>query len=547
MPTITFSLKDLVGKKLSIEEVETYAHYGKGDLESYTQETDEIKIDFGDTNLPYLWSVEGFARLVRLILGKQKGIPVLQVNKSDYTIQVDSSVLKVRPFIDAFVAKGRSVDDYMIKQIVQLQEKLCDNYGRRRQKVAIGVYQCHKINFPVHYTATSPESVKFTPLDFKKEMTQQEILEDHPKGKEFSWILEGHTKYPLLLDHEHTVLSFPPIINSEETGRVKEGDSELFIEVTGIDDGAVHLAANIMAQALFERGFSIYEVVIAYPTKEIHTPLLFNDTIKMDSNQVRSVLGLELSSAETKKLLAKAGYNLKGDTVIIPPYRKDILHFVDVIEDIAIMYDYNKIPTKPLENYTIGSTFPLIKIIDRCRELLIGLGYQEMMSPILTNVHTMNRKMIREDSKTLEILNYMSETYSAVRSWLIPLLLDTLSKNKHRDYPQKIFEQGLISLKNKGGIADQERLAVITIHETANYTEMRQLLDYIMKMLKLEYTIEELEHPSFIRGRSGKVIVKDKEVALLGEIHPQVIRNFNLELPAVACELNISELSKELI
>ena len=102
-------------------------------------------------------------------------------------------------------------------------------------------------------------------------------------------------------------------------------------------------------------------------------------------------------------------------------------------------------------------------------------------------------------------------------------------------------------MKNKGGIADQERLAVITIHETANYTEMRQLLDYIMKMLKLEYTIEELEHPSFIRGRSGKVIVKDKEVALLGEIHPQVIRNFNLELPAVACELNISELSKELI
>jgi phenylalanyl-tRNA synthetase beta chain len=229
MPTITFSLTDLqniVGKKLSVEEVGDYAHLGKGDFEGYDKETDEIKIDFGDTNLPYLWSVEGFARLIKSILGKTKGIPKIKINKSDYKIIVDNSVSKVRPFIAGFVAKGKKVDDYSIKQLIQLQEKLCENFGRRRQKVAIGVYSYKKIVFPIHYKATNPESVKFTPLDFKREMTQQEILESHPKGKEYSWILKDQKKYPILLDSKDQVLSFPPIINSAITGKVEEGEED---------------------------------------------------------------------------------------------------------------------------------------------------------------------------------------------------------------------------------------------------------------------------------------------------------------------------------
>src|SRR3989344_7225222 len=126
MPTITFSLKDLqnlVEKKLAIEEVQALAHYGKGDFEGYDEETDEVKIDFGDTNLPYLWSVEGFARLVKGVIGKQKGIPEIRVNKGDYEVIVDKSVSKLRPFIACFAAKGSKVDDYLIKQLVQLQEK----------------------------------------------------------------------------------------------------------------------------------------------------------------------------------------------------------------------------------------------------------------------------------------------------------------------------------------------------------------------------------------------------------------------------------------
>src|SRR3990167_8344536 len=223
MPTIIFSLKDLqhlVGKKMTIQEVEELAHYGKGDVESYDKETDEVKVDFGDTNLPYLWSVEGFARLVKGILGMQKGIPEIKIHKGDYQVVVDKSVVKYRPFISCFAAKGCKIDDYLIKQLVQLQEKFCEGYGRRRQKVSIGLYSYKRLAFPVHYKAVDPLSVEFVPLEFKAKMNLKQILEEHPKGKEYSWILENFEKYPVLMDDKKEIMSFVPIINSNFTGKL---------------------------------------------------------------------------------------------------------------------------------------------------------------------------------------------------------------------------------------------------------------------------------------------------------------------------------------
>jgi phenylalanyl-tRNA synthetase beta chain len=545
MPTITFSLKDLqnlVGKKLSIEEVTEFAHYGKGDFEGYDRESDEVKIDFGDTNLPYLWSVEGFARLIKLILGKQKGIPKLKIDKGSYKIIVDTSVNKVRPYIAAFVAKGHKIDDYLIKQIIQLQEKLCENYGRRRQKIAIGVYQYPKIKFPVHYKATNPESVKFTPLDFKKEMTQQEILEGHPKGRDYAWILEDCKKYPILVDNNGEVLSFPPIINSATTGKVEEGNDELFFEATGTDSNAILLAANVFAQALFDRGFKIYSVDIKYAGKKITTPMLFNETIKVDKQEIKKLIGLDLKDIELKKLLEKAGYDFNKGKAVIPHYRNDILHPVDVIEDIAIMYGYDKIKEEPLERYTVGSTSKVVELIDKVRDIIIGLGYQEIMSPILTNKQTLYNNLNVKDFGTIEIENFLSETYSVVRSWLLPLVMDVLSKNKHVEYPQKIFEQGLVSVKKGSDIIDYERLAVVSANEKADYTEIKQVLDYLLRMLNIEYTIEEVSHDSFIKGRVGRVVVDGKKVAFIGEINPKILVNLGIEVPVVGFELNLSDM-----
>ncbi|MBI2655461.1 phenylalanine--tRNA ligase subunit beta, partial [Candidatus Woesearchaeota archaeon] len=312
MPTITFSLKDLqnlVGKKLKIEEVHDFALYGKAEVEAYDGETDEIKINFEDTNLPYLWSVEGFARLLRGILGLNKGIPEIKLNKGNYQVIVDKSIMKDRPFIACFAAKGRKIDDYLLKQIIQLQEKFCEGYGRKRQKVSIGLYSYKKIKFPLHYKAVFPESVEFVPLEFKAKMNLKEILSNHPKGEEYAWILDGWEKYPILMDDKNEVLSFIPVINSDFTGKLEIGDENIFFEATGTDESAVNLAASIFSYALSDRGFHIYSVEVKYPNKKNETPHLENEKILIKNEHIKQMFGLELKENEVKSLLEKAGYN----------------------------------------------------------------------------------------------------------------------------------------------------------------------------------------------------------------------------------------------
>ena len=545
MPAITFSLKDLqhlIGKSVSVKELTELAHYGKGDVDSYDDQTDEVKIDFQDTNMPYLWSVEGFSRLVKGILEIEMGIPELKLNKGDYHVIVDKSVSKLRPYIACFAAKGRKIDDYLLKQLVQLQEKFCESYGRRRQKVSVGLYSYKRINFPVHYRAVLPESVEFAPLDFKAKMNLKGILAEHPKGKEYAWILEGLKKYPVLVDDKNEVLSFIPIINSNFTGKLEVDDENIFFEATGTDESSVNLAANIFAYALHDRGFQIYSVEVKYQNKKIETPNLECEKITIKKEHIKQLFGLELKENDVKHLLEKARYNFHSYKVEIPPYRHDILHPYDVVEDIGIMYGFSKIAEMPLKTFTAGSVLKMNDFVDKIREIVAGLGYQEIMSAVLTNRDFLYKRMNIEDFGTIEIEDYMSETYSAVRSWLLPNLMEAFSKNKHVDFPQMIFEEGVANVRKNDRIEEFERIAVAVSHEKANYTDVRQVLDCIMGLLGLHYDIEETEHGSFIEGRAGRAIVKGRKVAYLGEINPQVLENWNLEMPVAALELNLSEL-----
>lgn len=546
MPTIKFSLQDLnnlIQKNLTIDELDKLVEYGKGELKDYDKESDEVQVNFDDTNLPYLWSIEGVARLIKGILGKEKGLPELETKKSNMKIIVNNTVKPIRPYIAAITVKGHEIDDYLLKQIIQFQEKFCDSYGMKRKKVAIGVYSLEKIQFPVFYKTTDPEAIEFEPLGFKRNMTPGEILEMHPTGQKYAHLLKGFKEYPILVDNEHQVLSFPPIINSNYSGKIEIGDSNLFIEATGTDFDAVNLAINIMAQAFYERGFEIHEINIEYPDKTTKCPYKFNEKIKIKSAQIKHLLGLELKETEIKDILEKARYGYNNNTVTIPNYRQDILHWVDIVEDICITYGFNNIPTTELESNTIGETSKLIDFTNNARELMIGYGYQEILNAVLTNKEVLFTKMNIEPFSLLEIKEYMSESYSVVRNWLLPILLETLSKNRHNEYPQKIFEQGIVGLNQKDVSVDYERIAAVTAHNNADFTEIKQIFDSLMHNLGIkEYKIRDIDHDSFIKGRVARVSYKDKDIAYIGEFSPQVLSNWELITPVAGFELNLTEL-----
>ncbi len=548
MPNISFSYNDfqkLLGRKLPVDEFkELSLLYAKAEVESYDAKSGEVKVALDDTNLPCLWCVEGLARLFRGVLGIEKGIPELKVESGSYRVIVDSSVSAIRPYIAAFVAEGRKLDNYLLEQLIQLQEKFCDGYGRKRQKVSIGLYSHKRIKFPVHYRAVAPDSVSFAPLEMKEKLRLSEILEAHPKGKAYGWILKEFKKYPVLVDSNSEVLSLVPIINSNFTGKLVVGDDELMFEATGTDEESVSLAANIFAQNLFERGFRITEVSVDYGGRKVKTPCSFGEKVKLDGAMVESLTGLKLSPERIRELLEKARYGVSGDYAIVPDYRRDILHAVDMGEDVAIMYGFDKIESAPLESYTVGSSTAMNGFVDKVREVAVGLGFQEIFSPILSNRASIEGKMAVSGTGLVEIENIMSETYSAVRSWLIPVMMEVLSKNKHRDFPQKIFEQGLATSSDKGKIMDRESVAMAVSHTAADFTEIKQCADAMVKALGLSYSVEPCGMRTFIRGRGGKIKVKGKPVGFIGEVSPEVLENWQLEMPVAVLEIDLTELNR---
>lgn len=540
MPTIAFSYKDfqnLLGKKLPHGKfVEMLLLYAKAEAGKYEEATGEITVELDDTNLPYLWCPEGLARLFQGILGIRKGQAKLKLSKGNYKIIAEESVKKVRPYITAFVAKGKKIDDYALKQLVQLQEKFCDNYGRKRQKVSTGLYSFKRLTFPVHYKAVPPESVKFTPLGFEKPLTLAQILKQHPKGQQYGWILKDSANYPILLDDKGEVLSLAPIINSSFTGRLEVGDSEMLFEATGTDEESINLAANIFAQNLAERGFEIYSVAIKQSGKSFIAPIMEQTKAKITPESVEQLTGLKLSPAQIKALLEKMGYEMENGQATLPAYRADYMHPVDIIEDVAIAYGFDKIAEMPLTSYTVGKKDSKGAMLNPLRKAIVGIGFQEIFSHILTDKNSV-------DGDAVELENFMSETYSAVRNSLLPQLLDVLAKNRHSEYPQKIFEEGIVATKKSGKIREWHSLALAAAHSKADFTEMKQYLSAFFAAAAIKFELRPTENATFIKGRVGSIIAGKKGIGLIGEISPAKLEELGIDTPVVAMEIDLSFLA----
>jgi phenylalanyl-tRNA synthetase beta chain len=534
MPTITLDKKDLMnllGKKVPDEKLKDRISMLGTDLEKVTN--DEIEVEIFP-NRPDMLSAEGFARALSSFIGIKKGLKEYKVNKSTYKSKKDKKVALIRPFAVNAVVKNVVLNDAAIKSLMQVQEKLHASHGRNRKKVSIGVYDLDKIKFPLTYT-TKPKSFKFTPLESSKDMTISEILEKHPKGRDYNTLLENFKECPIWLDANNQVLALIPIINSEET-KVDEKTEDLFIDVTGTDIAACEQALNIIVTSLADRGGKIFEVKV----DNVSYPNLKPKKIKLKREYINKILGLELTEAQIKALLSKMGINYSATTASIPAYRTDILSEIDLTEDIAIAYGYeNFIPEIP-NVATIGgeNEFEIFK--NKICNILSNSGLIETNTYNLTNKLAQTKSMNLKDLKLVEISNALNEDYNVLRAWMIPSLLEVLKNNKHYDYPQRIFEAGIVF----NGEKENVRLAVLLASQKTTFTDIKQILDVIFNSLGLTYEMKDIGHDSFIPGRVGRVTCKNKEVAYIGEIHPQVLSNFTLETPVAALELNLADLFK---
>jgi phenylalanyl-tRNA synthetase beta chain len=561
MPTIDIDyaeLELLLNVKLNgdMAKLDDILAYVKAEVKAFNEKEGSVSVEMKDTARADLWSVEGLSRALHGYLNQAKGIKQYKVGKSAIEVNVNAQLYNIRPYICCSIIKGIHLTDSVIKGIMHLQDKLDQTNGRSRQKTSIGIYNLDLIKPPIEYTVVKPEDVRFIPLGFSEKMGLDEILEKHPKGIEYGHIVKKNQLYPMLFDCEGKVLSFPPIINSNNLGKITEESCNLLVEVTGTLHKTVLNTLNLVTLALIDRGGKAYSATVHYPEKSAYTegtvvtPNFDNKRFSLSVEDTNRLLGLRLNATEIGDLLLIAGLGVENIsdeamTVLVPCYRVDVMHQVDIIEDVAIAYGYNNIEPIWRDLPTTGRAKPDQRYIDIARELMVGLGYQETLNTTLTNQETLFKKMNTQPTKTVELSNPKIVTMTCLRNRLLPSLIEFLSVNQSVEFPQKIFELGKVTLLDETKEAqtrDEDWLAAVTTHVNANFSEIKSALDSFMGNFGIEWQIKETTNPSFIEGRVGRVIVGDTDVGVVGEVNPLVLEQWKLENPAAAFEINFQKI-----
>jgi len=502
----------------------------------------EVEIEI-NPNRPDLIPLEGLVRAFNTFQGKTKN-KTYSINKpeKDYKVFVDKSVKEVRPNTVCAIVKNLKLDNEKIKDLVNFQEKIHTTMGKNRKKMAIGIYPLDKIKLPLRYEAKNPLNIKFAPLGYEKEMNAQQILKRHPAGIEYSHLLKGKAKLPIFIDANGKILSLPPIINSNETGKVTENTKNLFIECSGFDKEILNKALNILVTSLIDMGGKAYSMKI-YDKKNQITPDLTREKIRVSLENVNKLLGINLKEKEMIKLLNKMGHEYKKGFAFVPAWRTDILHEVDLIEDIAISYGYDKFVPEIPKLATIGEESRENKLKSKISELLIGLNLLEISSyHLMKKAETKKLKL----KNILEVENSKTE-YKVLRQNLLSSVLRVLSKNKDKEYPQNIFEIGKVFSQDDNqetGIKEQTNLVIALT--PGNFTEIKQHLEYLTKMLDLSYKVKETTQQGFIEGRTGSIVLHGKEIGHFGEVHPNTLKTWNLKMPLAILELNLDEVIEKI-
>ncbi|MXR40297.1 phenylalanine--tRNA ligase subunit beta [Halobaculum sp. WSA2] len=600
MPVVdidTDELRGLTGEDKSDEEF-------KEDLFAlgleYEGDTDDglLQFEFGPDRLDRL-SVEGVARSLRYQYGADRGVYVPNVNDADWTIEVDPSVPEERPYVTGAIVRGVELGESGLESLIQLQEKLHATMGRGRAKGAIGVHDLTMLKGQalteesepsgtidaatadlaatektITYRGVDPEGDRFVPLDANAELTPAEVLAEHETGETYADLVEDLDRYPAIYD-ELGLFSFPPVINGKRT-EVDTDSRDLFIELTGTDQWTIDKMCVVLCYALSARGGTVEEVQIdyadgaTYPDEygpELIRPDLDTDEKSVTHDRIETMLGVELEREAVVDLFERSGldaaYSLGEEETVydveIPPYRVDVLHPLDLVDDVGRAYGFNELePTYP-DIGTIGGRHERSRLERAVRTSLIGLGFEDMLNFHMTSAGENYDRMRIDERDTgadladaplgaeprAEITSPYSEDYTQLRTWALPSLVQVLENNTHRSYPQDLAEVGFVAHRDDDvntRVAEDRRVAGVLARTDATYEDAKARLQAVCDDFDADLETPATEHPSFLDGRVADVVVDGDSVGVVGELHPEVLVDRDMEVPVAAFEFSLSAL-----
>lgn len=542
MPVVSFDLREL--RRLLGRDVPTATLVERlpligGDVQGV--EGDTIHLEWFP-NRTDLLTLEGTARAARAFLDLKPGLAQYKVEKPRTELKVDPSVASVRPYAALCFVRGVPFDDAYVKAVIDAQEKLTLSPGRKRRKIAIGIHDAQGVTGPFTYTAVGPKDKPFVPLNESSPKTPEQIMATHPKGLEYGHLLPKG-KYPVFLDSTGQVLSLPPVINAQRTA-VTAATRDVLVDVTGTDLASVKATIALLATGFAERGGAIEGVTVHDASGSWVAPDLKPFERVVHADDVARLLGRAFTGDEAAACLRRMGHDATAFDnkvqVRSPAWRFDLFHEVDVIEDVAIGFGYDRLPRDLPRAATFGGKLPLQGLEDAARAALTGHGWHEAKTLTLSDPKAQWRNWGEPDGQAVQLLNPVLEEQTVLRTRLVPSLLGVLAANRHRSLPQSLFEAGyVVQPDGKGAWPNRLHLAGVQLSAKAGLADAKGLVLALLRDLRLQAAIEPDDRAGFVKGRQGKVVAAGRTVGHFGELHPDTILAFGLGAPCIAFELDL--------
>ena len=510
-----------------------------------------------------LLSIEGLSRALRIFLGKES-VPTYLIasppSGAPHKLIIKPNTAKVRRFMVAAVLRNMKFTQESYNSFIDLQDKLHGNICRKRTLVSMGTHDLDTIVGPFYYDAQPPSDIKFVPLNQSVEMSGPELMthyESDIKLKKYLHIIRDSPLYPVVHDSNNVVMSLPPIINSNHS-KITLHTKNVFIDVTATDLTKAQVVLNTLVAAFSqycELKFSVEQVEVSYPDgTTLLTPDVSERQETVSLDYIRKSIGVNPSGSEIVSLLnrmslkSKLSMDGKNAIVSVPISRSDIFHACDIMEDVAIAYGFNNIPRTIPKTYTVGGEFGINKLSDHLRLEVAMAGFSEVLTLTLCskaeNFDFLNKI---DDSSAVVLSNPKTIEYEVARTSLLPGVLKTVCCNRKSPLPLKLFEISDVVFLDASadvGARNERHLCAINTDMTSGFEVVHGLLDRLMKKLGVEkgdngYSTVASADPTFFPGRCADVLFKGKKIGSFGIIHPDVLKNFNVDFVSSALEINI--------
>ncbi len=508
-----------------------------------------VEVEY-EMDRPDLYTVEGIKRAAWGLLGRELGLPRYRVVTTDYIIEAED--VSTRPYIAGAVVWDVNVDEHFLEELIQFQEKLHQSLGGNRARVAIGLHDLRKLpSKRLKYVFERADAVTFTPLGLDREMKLSEVLASTEQGRKYGRIsLARDGRHPVLYSGDD-VISVPPVVNAELT-RIEPGTRDVFIDVTGTELRLVLNVLYVLAANLAERSRArkIGLIKVKAPWGEIEEPRMEARHIYASAGRLLKYSGLKLTPSELVDALRRCRFEaqLLDDRetvrVDVPPYRIDVLNWVDLVEDLIVAVGIDAVRVRRPQTMMRGRLAPHRAWERRARKVLVGLGLTEVYTYTLVPCR-LAELLLEEPLRPLELSNPVSAEMSCYRSSVAAALLRVVARSQYK-VPVKVFELGDVLTVRGGAVVASKRLGLAIANYKAGFEDVQAIVYALLR--NLGDSVEEVRPttlPGLLEGRAARLTTKHGLTAVLGEVHPGVLEELGIEYPVAVAEIDYTKLAGE--